>query len=52
MKKQSIQLDSDAMLRINQLKYKWQMKTQSDVIRRLVEICSKIESADKLGESK
>jgi hypothetical protein len=52
MRKQSIQLDEDAILRINQLKYKWQLKTQSEVIRRLIEIDSKIETADKGGMKK
>ena len=50
MKSQNIRLDGDVVLRLNQLKYKFQMKTQSDVVRRLVEIAMKIESADKFKE--
>jgi len=45
MKKTSIKVGEDLALRLNQLKYLWQLKSQDAVIRRLIEICSKIETA-------
>ena len=50
MKKTSIKVEEDLALRLNQLKYLWQLKSQDAVIRRLIEICSKIETAHSLSK--
>ena len=45
MRKTSIKVQDDLLNRINRYKYKWQLKSHDAVIRRLFEICSKIENA-------
>jgi len=51
MKKSAIKIDQDIVMRLNAIKYKWQMKTQSQVLRRLIEIASRFETADKFNAS-
>ena len=48
MKQSIMKLDEDIIMQINILKYKWQMKTQSEAVRRMMEILGKIETADKV----
>jgi len=45
MKKTTIKIQEDLLNRINRFKYKWQLKSHDAVVRRLFEICSKIENA-------
>ena len=51
MKKSSIRLDQDLIRELNLYKYKFHLKSISQVIRRLFEICSKVETADNLNSA-
>ena len=48
MKETSIKVKEDLALRLNRLKYYWQLKSLDAVIRRLIEIASKIDTANSL----
>ena len=52
MKKTSIKIKEDLALRLNRLKYTWQLKSLDAVIRKLIEICSKIETAHSFSTNK
>ena len=46
MKTTTITVQEDLSIRLNQLKYKFGYKTVDSVIRRLLEISSKLKTAD------
>jgi len=51
MRKSAIKLDEDIVRRLNRIKYQWGYKTQSQVIRKLIEIASKFQTADQYAKS-
>jgi len=52
MKETTIQIKEDLKWKLGQLKYTWQVKSLDAVIRRLIEICSKIETAYSFSTNK
>lgn len=46
MKLSAIKIPEDLLMRLNRIKYQWGYKTQGEVIRRLIEIASKFQSAE------
>jgi len=47
-----IKIEQETARKLNGIKYTWGMKTQSEVIRRLIEIASKFQTADEYSKSK
>ena len=45
MKNTTIKVAEDTLMKVNRYKYQWCLKSQDAVIRRLFELCSKIQKA-------